>query len=278
MWVTLTRIVKRGRPNALYRLTVTDLPADFDLRQSHFRYVDASGLDLSAYDCRHTDWIHCVCDNIILPDNRMTDNLYSRNSTWTGAQIPADISSLNHDVVQEVIRQAIPGLRRTRARQMMTFCFNWMNFQYSHSWSNAIWTLINLEGYTLREVSRFAGEAFQGYLQLLDRLRNATLPDRSRSRLVPTLRPHIRPVLVDGGRETRDDGVWPNSLRAAWMLEDRYLAAREIETWMDATRPQGAPWLAAVFAMGPIPVEKVEPGVNKDPALHGDSLWWTRND
>src|SRR3989304_4365040 len=99
------RTVLIGAPLALYRLLPSDLPADLALKHSFWRWVDFSGFDLSAYDMRDMDVIGCNGAGVTLPEGK-TACLMSRRTDWTGAVLPSDISSYNHDFVVEKYRQA----------------------------------------------------------------------------------------------------------------------------------------------------------------------------
>src|SRR3990167_10259108 len=99
------RTVYQGTPQQPYRLLASDLPADRDLRQSAWRYVDFSGFDLSTYDMRDMDIWDCVGRNVVLPDGGRTDYIQSRRTDWTGASIPPDVSSYIHDLVVEGFAQ-----------------------------------------------------------------------------------------------------------------------------------------------------------------------------
>jgi len=107
------RTVLQGTPTRYRRLRAGDLPADRDLRQSYWRYVDFASYDLSPYDLTDTDILDCKGAGSILPDGDRTDWLISRRTDWTGAVIPADVSSYNHDFVNEVTKQRIPSLTGT---------------------------------------------------------------------------------------------------------------------------------------------------------------------
>ncbi|KKL83369.1 hypothetical protein LCGC14_1975470, partial [marine sediment metagenome] len=165
----MLRVVRTGTPGNLYRLRLSDLSAD--LSYSHFRYVNADGLDLSGYKLDFTDWVNCSCRGVVLPEGA-TEWLLSRDTTWSGATIPSDVSDLNHDLVVEVLRQGAAKSSGPR-RRMLAFIADFIALTYRHSWNDGMWWLNNVKGFSRDEVNRFLGSTFVGYPSLLNRLANS---------------------------------------------------------------------------------------------------------
>ncbi|OGR89983.1 MAG: hypothetical protein A2V88_12315 [Elusimicrobia bacterium RBG_16_66_12] len=172
----MARIVLTGTATKLRRLRAADLPADRDLRNSYLRYVDLSGFDLSIYDMRDTDIIDCVGRGVILPDFaagdlQATDYMQSRRTDWTGAKIPAIVSSYNHDLVVEVLRQAIPSLSGVplQAAQVVA---NYVSGDYARSWRDGYWQVMDKLGLDVDGVLANVLPAFKGYPKLESRLRH----------------------------------------------------------------------------------------------------------
>ena len=105
----MARIVLTGTPTTLRRLRARDLPVDRDLSYSFWRWVNFSGQDLSAYNMTNMDIIDCQGDLSVLPGERRTDGLVSRRTSWGGVVLPADLSSLEQDLVSEALRQTFPS-------------------------------------------------------------------------------------------------------------------------------------------------------------------------
>jgi len=95
------RTVIIGEPGKLRRLAARDLPRD--LRDSYWRWVDFSGVDLSAYNMAWMDIIDCDARGaIVSPQVR---GMVSRRTDWRGAVIPANLPSDIYDLVPEAVRQ-----------------------------------------------------------------------------------------------------------------------------------------------------------------------------
>lgn len=122
----------------LRNLRLNQLPADLDLRQSYWRRVNFSNFNLSAYDMRDMDIIECVGDGCILPDRVRTDWLISRDTSWTGAVIPKDVSSYIHDLVGELIRQNIGRLASKPAWALAAEQVRQNLRGYSSSWQDSL--------------------------------------------------------------------------------------------------------------------------------------------
>lgn len=259
----MSRIVRTGRPDALYRLHPVDLPDDGDLSFSHFRYVNADGLDLSSYDCSFTDWIDCSCRNVVLPEGG-TEWLLSRGSVWLGATIPLDVSDLNHDLVVEAIRQETNKLPRGRQRDMLLWILGWVSGSYQHSWSNGCWRLIHTEGYTPAEIVKFVAPILARWPKLRQRLTDETRDRGWTADDIPTRRAIVRPPVPEGGRIELDfDDGSPLSINADVRL-DRWALARRLEGLLEALRPDAAPWTVLVKQVTPLAVIEAEPTSEPD--------------
>lgn len=171
----MSRITLQGTANQLYPFTAADIPADNDLSHSFFRYVDFSRRtggnpanrfngDLSQVNLFDCDFIDCKANNVTLGTGK-TKYLMSRRTDWTGATLPADVSSYNHDFMAEVYRTcpnaADPIPQATRALVMA---------DYANSWSNMVWELVNTYGFTVQDVYDAGMIAFSAYPHLQARL------------------------------------------------------------------------------------------------------------
>jgi hypothetical protein len=173
----MSRIVFTGTEENLYRLRPEDLPTDGSLVGSFFKHVDLSGHNLSDYDMRFVSTADCVAHNVILPEQ--IEYLYSRRTDWAGTKVPPLVSSLNHDLVLEVMRHhtAKPG---TPELEAIEWVIGHVAASYLNSWTTAIWHLVNVMGLTREQVwEYFSAHAFAGYQRCLNRLK---------SELVGTLR------------------------------------------------------------------------------------------
>jgi hypothetical protein len=216
------RTVIEGRPNRYHRLRARDLPNDFDLRQSYWKYVDFSGFDLSAYDMRDMDILDCDGSGSTLPGN-LTDWMMSRRTDWTGAIIPADVSSYNHDLMVEVTRQAKPSLSGDPLA-MAEAIDESISRGYGNSWQNNIHYVITKLGVTVPVGLPWAVEVFQGYPRLLSRL------DFHTSRNI--VRPEGPGDNIGSDFEFLVKHASTNERRSfQWALtdDDRYLTAQRIQ-------------------------------------------------
>ncbi len=156
------RTVLQGTSDRLYQLQRADLPDDFDLRQSYWRYVDFSGYDLSGYDMRDMDILDSDGSGSTIPN---TDWTISRRTDWAGATL-TDVSSYNHDLMVEVVRQAnVTG----RVLEMAKAIDAAISRGYENSWQNNILHVITSLGLTIKQAIPLAKEVFQGHPRLLSR-------------------------------------------------------------------------------------------------------------
>ena len=210
------RIVLQGTPGNLYVPTAADLPADRDLRQSFFRYVNISGRNLSLYNLQDVDILDSVATNVRLPGSQRTDYLMSRRVNWSGAIIPSDISSYNHDLVVESYRQLSafhPVLSRVIAR---------VSSSYINSWRDSIFDVMQSLNITKEQ-------ARDQYIAVVG---------NSRPRLTKRLRDHVRngDIKDTPPNTVRPINAYPTSdgqtldLSAIPLGLDRYAAARLLES------------------------------------------------
>lgn len=207
------RTVITGKPGALYPLQASDLPPDFDLRQSFWQYADFSGFDLSAYDMRDMDVRHCRATGVILPAK--LDWLVSRRTDWTGAVLPAEMPSYNHDLMREFLRQrstAVRGRARTIATMVATRI---AGADYLHSWVDTVQAVITGTGLTPAQVKAAAKALFAPQPRLVSRL----------SRTIDS--GIYRPVVTyPGWGRVPVDGVEMDFLQDAALTADRYLLSQ----------------------------------------------------
>lgn len=216
----MSRIVLTGAPGALYRPTPADLPADKDLSHSYFRYVDASGFDLSLYDLTDVDILDSDCRNVILPAK--IDYLMSRRTLWTGAKIPATVSSYNHDLVVEALKQRYV-LATAANKPRLQRVYQWVAADYTHSWQDSIWQLINVGGYSVTQIRNAFNAAFAPYPGLLSRLKSHL--DRSMwQQASPSLVQNLTAI-----GHTPDDGSPTVDVTGVLSGLDRWANARALE-------------------------------------------------
>lgn len=164
------RTVIKGTATKLHKLQASDLPLDFDLRQSYWRYVDFSGWDLSGYLAEDMDILDSDGSDCTLPES--IDWLTSRRTKWAGAKIPSNLSSYNHDLMIEVAKQAnVTGPSQDMANAIIES----IGRGYGNSWQNNVHyvmeklgkpdpTDIGPEGMVA------AADVFKGYPDLIRRL------------------------------------------------------------------------------------------------------------
>lgn len=135
----MSRIVLTGSPGALYQLQAGDLPADFDLRYSFWRYVDFRNFNLSAYNMNYMDIYDSLGGGVTLPTNIRL--LESHRTDWTGAVIPgASLDNMMQDLISEEMRQRSATLTG-RAKAAITASRNHLDYRiagdsaYFRSWS-----------------------------------------------------------------------------------------------------------------------------------------------
>jgi len=218
------RTVLQGTPTRYRRLRAGDLPADRDLRQSYWRYVDFASYDLSPYDLTDTDILDCKGAGSILPDGDRTDWLISRRTDWTGAVIPADVSSYNHDFVNEVTKQRIPSLTGTSLSIAQGAVAQFARDGYWISWRNLYHEAMTRLGITAREAYTATRDVFAGRPRMLARLMEqmtSRITSLSPGDGITTATP-VKVKLADGTEPTRFDLFLTNAT-------DRYLVARAIE-------------------------------------------------
>ena len=144
------RIVRTGTARNPYLLKRRDLPRDRNLTHSYWEYVDFSGFDLSAYDLRDLTVYNSVGDNVTLGEGK-TEGMESRFTSWTGANLPTDLSSFNHDMVVENYRQAIA--QNTDEGRIIAKALELVDDgSYKWSWNNTYYRMVNDLGLTKRQV------------------------------------------------------------------------------------------------------------------------------
>lgn len=252
------RVVLTGAPGALYRPTATDIPSA-DLTNSFFRYLDLSGFDLSLYDLTDVDVLDCDCRNVLLP--AAIDHLMSRRCDWTGATIPATVSSLNHDLVIESMKQ--------RASQVSTTVRNAGLVVIKHMQSGGV-----------TDYSTSWHDGFQALRDAYPSVSVATL--RTRIAQMFATRPRLAARLTKEYQKARSIQVtWPSwaavgvggntydfTTDVAAANGDRWLLARSIEVTLNTLTARA--WLCHVEQVEPWPfVEIIEAG-----GWTGVGNWW----
>ena len=162
------RIVLEGTPTTPRRLRARDLPADRDLSRSFWRYVNASGFNLSTYNMTDIDIFDSNCSNVILP--AQIDWMQSRRNVWTGATIPASLSSYIQDLIREVMVQALPRLSGVPL-QVAQIGIAMITASYANSWTNILWTVRDQLGLSDADLFTHTADVMAGYPRLLARLR-----------------------------------------------------------------------------------------------------------
>ena len=238
------RTILVGTASKPYILTPADLPADHDLSNSYWRYVDFSPTrrwsgDLSAYNMIDTDIIDCRAQNVILPDFaagdlQATDYMQSRRTDWTGAKVPAMVSSYNHDLVVETVRQAIPALSG-KPLAVAQVIAAYIGGGHDRSWRDGYWQVMNRLGMDADTALTNGLPMFKGYPKLESRLKH-----HHNSRLISPVPPGFRSKADDF--EFSVDGV--NAVReniAVALVNkfDRYALRQTLRT---AIRTKYAGW------------------------------------
>lgn len=167
----MARIVVTGQPGRLRKLRMRDLPADLNLSKSYLRWVDLDGRNLSAYKMEDMDIIDCDGSGVTLPPGDQMQYLMSRRTDWTGAIIPADVSSYNHDLVVEVVRQAMPGLSGLDL-QVAQVIESYIGGSYNTSWNDGYWQVMDQLGLSQGDALLHGLPMFAGYSSLGNRLQN----------------------------------------------------------------------------------------------------------
>jgi hypothetical protein len=206
----------------LTRLRARDLPDDFDLTNSYWRYVDYSGWDLSPYIMEDMDIIECVGQNATFPQEgtaliqmRVTDPAIDKLALLDGAWIPPDASSYNHHFVVEGMRQAVND-----TDPINIFVREYVAADYAHSWRDALYEAIQIFGQ--QQVYDALVIAFAGFPRWLSRLEEHYAL-RNWGPWSPW-KTDLSAVPIQGIRNrTQYD------LRFALSTNDRYLLARNVE-------------------------------------------------
>jgi len=237
----MSRIVLTGTPTTLYRPRARDLPADRDLSFSHFEYVDASGLDLSAYNLSYTDWWWCNCDGVRLPVGG-TAWLLSRETSWTGAIPPADLraNAISHDLLIEAYRQGL-ALMPARDQPVGNTILNYLSRNYTACLSDGVKYALS-QGYTAADLRALVQDSPLLRPDLDDQLNKQTAPGG----------------LVDfkAGRAALPNGLdfddgSPLSIAPA-IRRDRWRLARALEALLE--KLYGEPWRVLVKQVAPFPL------------------------
>lgn len=164
----MSRIVRIGDKDNLYRITSRDLPADHDLRYSYTSWTDWSGLDLSAYDCRYMDVHDSKCQKVILPDT--VAGLVSLRSDWTDAVIPSTLPFCGWSLISEVLRRhtAPIGSREAQMIEWVASLIQSADTDWRDPWMVSNTHFKASLGLTQKQIyDTFAKYAFGGYPNLL---------------------------------------------------------------------------------------------------------------
>jgi hypothetical protein len=266
------RIVRQGTEQNLYRLTEADLPNDGSLKGSYFKWVDLSDHDLSTYGMQFVSTADCVAHNVTLGE---IEYLYSRRTDWADSKIPSNVSSLSHDLVEEVLRQhtAPPGSEEER---IITWTLNHIGASYLNSWTTAAYHVIEELGWTReQDIECFTKYAFGGYPRLLNRLRSHLAkplspepPTYTATKLiVEDPRPIPADVVKMYGKKTYELPF--DQLKTVG--DDIWGAARAAEQYLEQKSGIGG-WKVVVFSLEPFVVAF---------AAHGDKttnedVWWSQ--
>ncbi|KPJ64887.1 hypothetical protein AMK68_00190 [candidate division KD3-62 bacterium DG_56] len=216
------RTVLQGTPKKLYRLRERDLPDDYDLTNSFWHWVDFSGFDLSAYIMEDMDVYDSDGSGCALPENG-TKWLMSRRTDWTGARLPSDVSSYNHDLVVEVMRQARPFLSGL-PRQVAEIVIANVSASYHNSWRDSIYLVRMKLGITAQQALDNGLPMFEGYPRLESRLRAMIVDGKGGHPDPPDLSQDMTRVVGTWGdrREENFSGI-------AFLGRDRWALARMME-------------------------------------------------
>lgn len=155
----MARIVGVGTKDILWKPTSIQLSlSNWD--NSYLNWADLSGLKIPPLrdgDCLNYKATGTTFQNTDYTQFRFPIDL-------TGAKFSSDVSSLNHDFVMEISRQASnadhPGMK---------FLIGYGAASYTHSWQDSIYRFINDIGMTPEEVREMLNVAFAGYNRLLAR-------------------------------------------------------------------------------------------------------------
>lgn len=242
------RTVLQGTSKKLRRLTAGDLPEDCDLRYSNWTWVDLDGYDLSAYDCRYMDAHDCDGTDVVLP-NDLTGFVPLR-STWTGAAIPRSLPFCSWSLVNEVLRRhtARPGSREAEMIEWVDALIQEADTDVRDPWlvsAEHFKDAYGLDAGGIYDV--FATYAFDGYPSLLRVLRWCV--DQPVGAAAASAAASIG--LRDPSDPSRPVSIPRADLRP-FGTEDRWSAARMVETYLDTTmRTPG--WNVEMLFAAPTP-------------------------
>lgn len=158
------RIVGAGTPDKLWTPTAEQLLyKDWD--NSFLQWVDLSGLTIPRM--QDADVIHWKGTNTTFANTDWTQFRFPID--LSGAVIPSDLSSYNHDFVTEVSRRgmALPGLPGEVARADYEYLAQF----YGRSWSDTYFNTMKVLKLTIEEAYQPSLEVFAGYTRCLGRLR-----------------------------------------------------------------------------------------------------------
>lgn len=212
----MSRIILTGSPRRLYKIKRNDLPRDLDITHSFFEYVDFSGFDLSDYDLRDSTIYNCLADGVTLGEGK-TEGMESRFTSWTGANLPTDLSSFNHDLVVENYRQAIA--QNTDESRIIAKALELVDDgTYLWSWNNTYYRMVNDLGLTKRQVLDLVKRIHSSRPRLITRLQRHfdrdeinNLPALSEQDLTEVHVPYSDQVLDISGDLLRTRDRWEQS-------------------------------------------------------------------
>lgn len=256
---TVTRIVGVGTKDKLWTPSTAQL-AEKDWDNSYLKRANISGLTIppmwnaSVVDCRATK---TVFQNVDL-------STFRRSIDLSGATIPKMISSLNHDLVREVIRQGAAASTGP-AKDLLTWTADYIDpvklgiVAYENSWGVAIWKMVNELKLTREQVREYLTRGFAEYPRLMNRL-----DKELRGELSPDL-----PTYGKGDLNPKVGVTVDESQIKAMDTEDRWAAARMTEQYLNHL--SGVEWQVQVFTLDPyvFPVARVK--------LDDTKVWWHRS-
>lgn len=239
----MSRIVRTGDKDNLYRITSRDLPADHDLRYSCWTWVDASRLDLSTYDCRYMDIHDSECQRVILPE--AIKGLVSLRSAWTDATIPSSADFCGWSLISEVLRRhtAPPSSREAGMIEWVAALIQTADTDWRDPWmvSNTHFK-VDL-GLTQKQIyDTFAKYAFGGYPNLLCALEFYSSQPKDAL--------NTRPTTLKLERYDGTEREIPLSALRPLGTEDRWAAARMGELYVAEAKDA---WELEVIFLAPTP-------------------------
>lgn len=233
----MSRIVLPGTPKELYRVTDADLPADRDLRYSYWRYTDFSALCLTGYDMRKMDILDSMGDLCVLPDHDIdgtaaTDYIQSRRTSWKGTTIPANLSSLNHDLMKELLYQL------SGENLLVKAIADYVGESYLNSWGDALWNARKRAGIPNGKLTAAPGATdkaglvakLRAYPRLWYRIERMLSGKEKPQQAPPAARINVLRVRLSDRMEDFDV---PVGLLASW-ADDRYIAEGQLADMMEA--------------------------------------------